>query len=202
MKSIACLAAICGLAAGSAAAATIEYRLSGTMLLASGTGAGGFNGASLTLKAQFDDGGVYIERFGLPTVDGGPGSITISGATYDIDNTTTNTSESVGFYPTFAGAFSSPGGTYLTFYSGSGQLFELRCGTTPTPGAGNAVIDGAIELDDFAPGASYAGGGLSDYGDGSSYALTDVEITATIVPAPPAMALVGYGVLVAGRRRR
>lgn len=200
MKTILCIAAVCGLAASSARADIIEYKVSGTLALTGGGDIGGLNGASLTFTALFDNSGTYIERFGFPTVDGGPGSMTVSGAASGTNNTTTSTNQNAGYYPTFAGAFSSPDGLYMDFFTGDGQLFQFLSNTTPATGAGDAFVGGAIELDDFAPGSTYVGSGITSFSTGDSYALINAEVTARIVPAPSALALLG--VLAIGRRRR
>lgn len=204
MNNIAALVTVSGALAGVAQADTIVYKMTATIDLLVGGDAGQLDGASFLLTTMYDDSGVYIDRFGFPAVDG-TGSVTIDGAGDGSNNTTVPFVENTGWYPTFAGNFSSPGGQFLTFYNGRGELFQFAGTTIPTPGAADAVIGGTIELDDFAPGGAYlnADGGiaLTEPNSGDRFTLTNVEITADYIPAPGALALLAIAGLAANRRR-
>ena len=204
MKKTAAVLIAAGAFAGIANADVIVYEMTGTIGLLGGADAGQLDGASFTFTAYYDDSGVYIDRFGLPSVDGGLAEYTIAGSGNGANNTTTNSNENSGFYPTFAGNFSSPDGLQLTFNTGDGNFFTYTGNTGATPGSVDAFIGGPIELDDFAPGATYgaADGGVAFTGAGGDYTLFNVEITAEYIPAPGALALLGLGGLAASRRRR
>lgn len=202
MKNLFAVAAVAALA-GVAQASVIVYSMTGNIRLVSGSDVGGLNGAQFELNTYYNDAGGYINRFGFATVDGN-GTVTISGASNGANNTTVSFNENTGWYPTFAGNFSSPDGLQLTFNTGDAQAFTFFGNASPTPGAGNAFVGGPIELDDFAPGGFYGGvDGFTAFSSGNgAYTLINVEITADYVPAPGTLAFLGVGALAAGRRRR
>lgn len=202
MKNLFAAAAVAALA-GVAQATVIVYTMTGDIQLTAGGDSGGLNGAQFELNTYYDDAGTYINRFGFATVDG-TGTVTISGASNGANNTTVSFNENTGWYPTFAGNFSSPDGLQLTFNTGDAQLFTFNGNTTPTPGSGDAFVGGSIELDDFAPGGSYigVGGTTAIFSADSTYTLNNVSITADYIPAPGTLAFLGLGAFAAGRRRR
>ena len=200
MKTLATIVAAAGLAAGTAQAQTITYTLTATANLASGSGADGLDGATFSFTADYDASGLYVNNFGLPSVDAFASSITISGSSEGANNTTSGLNNGATFYPTFAGSFDNAGG-FIEFNLGNGSLYQFGGNTTPATGAGNAVIGGPIELDDFAVGATYTGFGLFNLSTGDNYTFSNVRIDA-VIPAPASLALLGLGGIAAIRRRR
>lgn len=203
MKTLATLIAAAGLAAGAAQAQTITYSLSGTLINNGGGDADGLDGATFTYTADFDASGVYIDSFGLPAVvaNGGTPTVTISGSSDGANNTSVGMTTGMAFYPTFAGSFSHPDGLQSNFIAGNGSLFEWGGNTSPATGSGNAFIGGAIELDDFAVGATYTANYIINLATGASYEFGNVRIDA-VIPAPASLALLGLGGIAAVRRRR
>ncbi len=200
MKTLATIVAAAGLAAGTAQAQTITYTFSATASLAAGAGTDGLDGATFSFTADYDASGVYVDNFSLPSVNATSSSVTISGSSDGANNTTGAFNNGSTFYPTFAGTFDNAGG-HMEFNLGNGSLFQFGGNTDPATGSGNAVIGGAIELDDFADGATYTGFGLINLGTGDLYSLSNVRIDA-VIPAPASLALLGLGGIAAIRRRR
>lgn len=202
MKTLASLAVVAGLAAGAAHAQTITYTLSGTLTLNGGSDADGLQGASFSFTADYDSSGVYGDNFGLPMVvaNSGTPTVTISGSSDGANNTSVGLPTDMAFYPTFAGTFTHPDGNHSVFNIGNGSSYTMQTNQTPAAGAGDVFIGGAIELDDFADGASYAAITIL-IGSAGSYELSNATITA-VIPAPASIAALGLGGLVATRRRR
>ncbi len=200
-KNLAVLALV-GMA-GAAHGDIIVYTVSGT-LSANGGDAAGLNGASISGVAHYDDEDTYTDRFGLASAGamGGTPMVTISGAPDGANNTTTPYATDLAFFPTFAGTFTDPDGQHTEFTSGNGTPFQWTMNTSPSAGSGNAVIGGAVELDDFAPATLTGLPGLTNLNNGETYAIINSRITAEFIPAPGTLALLGLGGLVAHRRRR
>lgn len=195
MRTLAAVVVACGMAAGIANAQPIEVMLEGDLALMFGSDTAGIDGDRFTMTATFDGSGTWGEAFGLPRAVSMTSGLSIGGSAVGFN-------ETLAFYPTFAGAFSDPDGQHLTFTVGASSMTFFG-NMVPAPGAADAIIGGAIELDDF-EGAQYVGAngvtGVFDNLTGAEYTLNNV--TFTVVPAPAAAAVIGFGGLLAARRRR
>lgn len=195
MKMMTAVILACGLA-GVAQAQNIDVTLTGTLDLTSGVDLAGLDGASFVMTASFDSNGTWQDLFGLPSADATSQGLSVGGSAIGFN-------ENLAYFPTFAGAFSTPDGNHLTFNSG-GSLLQFFGNVNPAPGSGDAFVGGSIELDDF-DGATYVGTGgstsVTDLTSGTTYTLSNAVFTA-VIPAPAGVALLGLGGLVATRRRR
>lgn len=204
MKRTLCVAALAGTC--SAFAGTIDYTVTGRISVVAGFDTDGLDGATFTYAAQFDDNGVYVERFGTAAAVAiaGSATVTISGSSVSSNNTTLVLPVAMAFYPTFAGSFMDPVGLRLEFVAGNGSVLSWVGNTTPAPGSNSAVVGSDVKQNDFVPATYFGIDGrraLTNVATETRYTFEDVTITA--IPAPGGLAMLGAAALLgAGRRRR
>ena len=188
------LALLLTLASGSANAGTIHYEYSTTLSLSSGTDDAGLDGATATINVTVDTSGVYVESFGLPAVPmNNDATVTISGSSQATNNGTFQLPQ-LGFYPTFAGLFTFPGGDHPTLILPVGGDLLFRLKTDPSPTGAVVTVGQTVSLADFVPATSVD---LDWDTATASYSQTNTTVTATLttstVPEPSSLALLGLG---------
>ena len=191
--------------AGQVQAAVITAEFTTTLKLVSGGDAGGLDGASLNIYAEFDDAGVFVNKFGFPALDALNHAITISSASVPASNGVFSDPDGLTYFPAFFNSFFSNVGLFLKV----GPLFIILMETGP--GSVVPSIGDTISVDNFNT-TSFDPRNENMIGvDGSSYSWA-ADSTLTIngsvaaVPEPSSLAIFGIGAYVAGigaaRRRQ
>jgi len=199
--SMACVAVLVAMA-GQVQAGIITANYTTTLRLVSGADAGGLNGATLNIYAEFDDSGVFTNKFGYPALDSLTHVITIASASVPASNGVFTDPSGLTYYPTYYNSFETGVGTFLT----AGPLTLVAMETAP--GSVVPVIGDTISVDNFNT-TSFSPRGLNmKAADSSEYSwAADSTLTITrVVPEPSSLALFGFGACVAAigvaRRRR
>lgn len=202
--AVACVAAMVA-ASGQLQAGVITADFTTTLVLSSGADTGGLNGATLSIHAEFDDAGVYVNLFGLPALDALIHTITISSASVPASNGVFSDPDGLTYLPTFANSFESNVGQFLA----AGPL--ILVGMETGPGSVFPSIGDTISVDNFNTTSFDPRGLLMRGVDGSQYtwaagASLTINGATTAVPEPSSLALFGIGACLAGigaaRRRQ
>lgn len=208
MKTTATLAAVTvACLAGITSGAIIEYSITATIRSVGSFDVGGYDGASIEFTTYFDDTAVYGSFFGAPfsqTSADFDSTVVVTGASVPASNTLYNSlSTTLNFAPTF-GTLTQGSGSPLFAADDGNQILFILSDLPVSPGASNALPGGLFEMDDLATGLFAAGSvGFNNFGaEFNSYELDNAFATAAVIPAPGAMAVLGLGGLLAGRRRR
>ncbi len=198
------LIAACLIAAGGQVqAGIITADFETTLGLVSGPDAAGLDGATLSIHAEFDDAGVFVDNFGAPALEALTHTITIAGATVGSSNGVFFNPDGLFYFPTgYNGFWDSIGGTMI-----AGPLDSIRVTTNPgtvVPAIGDTIsVDNlnTTVIDPLSFPMTGLDGSMYDWVDGASLAIG----TASAVPEPTTLAMWGmFGAigLIAARRRR
>lgn len=210
MKRASQLAVLCAAmlaaTAGQMQAGIITVTFTTTLELYSGADEKGLDGATVQIYAEFDDTGVYFERFGLPTIDALTHSITVSSASVASSNGTFVNPYGLAYHPTYYNGFNTTNGLFLF----GGPLGRLMMETGPgavIPSVGDTISPSHFNTTDFNPRNGFnAAYDFSDYTWGPDATLvigpTSPAPPVSTVPEPSSFALLGIGACVVGAARR
>lgn len=199
------LAVLC-LSAKPAQATPIGIRYDMTLTLLAGVDTLGLNGATASFTAMFDDSVPYGNVSGLARSFTTSDLLTISGASVASSNGSFTASNTVRFFPTFDGQFFAVGG-FITYTFGA---VPLMIGHLATPVSGVNPGD-FMQVSDFGttvattlinPGCVFCAStdtGLNIVTD-SRYGVS--SFSATVVPEPATVTMVGFGLVGLARLRR
>ena len=170
----------------------------------------GLDGATLVFRASFSTTDTYISGFGFPTVNSISESLTITGASVASTNGVRSSATGVSLWPDGGGQYYAPSGgsvewdingSNLTLWSLTNAVLGMSVGDNVE--LSHFSTTQRIRDYEFDWGLFTVGNG-SPYGDLARYDAESFSATATQVPEPGTLTLLGLGAVAAVwcRRRR